>query len=123
MVSYNARIELGLLRYPYLSTWQYRHDFPDDGKKAYLEAQQCVLTSPAKGTTQPGAVSRWDEFASLHQIHALQIHTTGQFLPYHRYMLKIHRELLKECGYEGVIPCVCPHLASYASTVTYKKWK
>ena len=21
-------------------------------------------------------------------------------------MLKIHRELLKECGYEGVIPCV-----------------
>ncbi|SPO05234.1 uncharacterized protein DNG_07921 [Cephalotrichum gorgonifer] len=80
------------------------HDFPDDDKRAYLKAQQCVLTSPAKGTIQPGAKTRWDEFASLHQIHAFQIHTTGQFLPYHRYMLKIHRELLKECGYEGVIP-------------------
>lgn len=81
-----------------------RHDISDEEKKAYLAANKCVLTSPQKLNRIPGAKTRWDELVALHQIHALQIHTTGQFLPYHRYYLKTHEFLLRECGYEGAIP-------------------
>ncbi|PVI01791.1 Di-copper centre-containing protein [Periconia macrospinosa] len=80
------------------------HDWKDDEKKAYIEAEQCILKSPAKTNKMPGAKTRWDEFVSLHQIHALQIHSTGQFLPWHRYFLHVHEVLLAECGYKGAHP-------------------
>lgn len=73
-------------------------------KKAYIAAEQCILKAPAKLNKMPGAVTRWDEFVSLHQLHALQIHSTGQFLPYHRYFLHVHEFLLAECGYKGPHP-------------------
>ena len=76
----------------------------DEDKKAYLTANQCIMTSPAKLAKFPGAKTRWDEFAGLHQVHALTIHSTGNFLPYHRYFLKVHEGLLKECGYIGPLP-------------------
>jgi tyrosinase len=70
-----------------------------------LEAQVCIIQSPAKSEQRlPGAKTRWDELVSLHQIHALQIHTSGQFLPYHRYFLHAHEQLLSECGYNDVLP-------------------
>lgn len=80
------------------------HDMAAEDKKAYLAAQVCAMKSPAKVGKLPGAVTRWDELASLHQIHALQIHSTGQFLPYHRYFLHVHEFLLNECGYHGGMP-------------------
>ena len=77
---------------------------PDDLKKAYIAAEQCLFKSPQKLNKMPGAKTRWDEFVSLHQIHALQIHSTGTFLPYHRYFLHVHEALLAECGYSGGLP-------------------
>ncbi|KAK3377598.1 hypothetical protein B0H63DRAFT_477473 [Podospora didyma] len=77
------------------------HDTSDADKKAYLAANRCLLTSPQKQNIFPGAKTRWDEFVALHQLHALQIHTTGQFLPYHRYYIKVLEFLLLECGYHG----------------------
>jgi tyrosinase len=76
----------------------------DSDKKAYLTAQKCVMTSPAKLGKFPGAKTRWDELAGLHQVHALTIHSTGNFLPYHRYFIKVNQALLAECGYNGPIP-------------------
>lgn len=81
-----------------------RHDVSETDKKAYLTAVRCVMTSPQKLNRLPGAKTRWDELVSLHQIHALQIHTTGQFLPYHRYYIKTLEFLLQECGFKGDIP-------------------
>jgi len=62
------------------------------------------MSTPQKLNRLPGAKTRWDELVSLHQIHALQIHTTGQFLPYHRYYLKTLETLLRECNFKGVMP-------------------
>ena len=73
-------------------------------KEAYLKAQKCVFTSPAKLNKLPGAKTRWDELVSLHQLMALQIHSTGVFLPFHRYFLNVHKALLTECGYSGALP-------------------
>ncbi|KAI1847898.1 hypothetical protein JX265_001904 [Neoarthrinium moseri] len=79
------------------------HDMTDDAKKSYLAAEQCVMSSPAT-VKLPGAKTKWDQLVSLHQIHALQIHSTGTFLPYHRYFLHTHEFLLNECGYKGGLP-------------------
>ncbi|KAI1343105.1 hypothetical protein F5Y15DRAFT_429071 [Xylariaceae sp. FL0016] len=81
--------------------WQ---DMPNEDKKAYLAAEQCVMRSPAKLNKIPGAKTRWDELVGLHQILALQIHSTGNFLPFHRYFLHAHEFLLNECGYTGGLP-------------------
>jgi tyrosinase len=92
-----------------------RHDMAKDNKAAYIKAAQCLLTSPQKMNKLPGAKTRWDEITALHQIHALQIHTTGTFLPYHRYFLRVHQALLAECGYTGDLPYV--FLPSYLMSV------
>jgi tyrosinase len=81
-----------------------RHDWKDEDKKAYLAAQQCVMGTPAKLNKMPGAKTRWDELVGLHQLMALQIHSTGQFLPFHRYLLHGQQYLLSECGYTGPLP-------------------
>ncbi|KAH9905243.1 hypothetical protein F4778DRAFT_729142 [Xylariomycetidae sp. FL2044] len=81
--------------------WQ---DMPDDGKASYIAAQQCVMESPAKLDKVPGAKTRWDELVGLHQILSLQIHSTGNFLPFHRYFLHAHEFLMNECGYDGGLP-------------------
>lgn len=73
-------------------------------KQAYIDAEVCLFKRPQKLNKMPGAISRRDEFASLHQIMALQIHSTGTFLPYHRYFLNVHEVLLAECGYTGGLP-------------------
>lgn len=75
-------------------------------QKAYMKAQQCVMTCPAKlpKLKALGAKTRWDELVMLHQVEALQIHSTGTFLPFHRYFLHVQQFLLAECGYTGGLP-------------------
>lgn len=73
----------------------------DTDKAAYLKAAKCLFTSPSKAKL-PGAKTRWDDLGSLHQLHAGQIHSTGPFLPWHRYFLHVHETLMRnECGYKG----------------------
>jgi len=62
------------------------------------------MAKPAKLNRMPGAKTRWDELVGLHQIMALQIHSTGTFLPFHRYLLHAQQFLLSECGYTGPLP-------------------
>lgn len=81
-----------------------RHNITNAQRTAYLKAQVCVLQSPSKENRIPGVKTRWDEIVGLHQILALQIHSTGNFLPYHRYFLHVHKYLLSECGYTDPIP-------------------
>ncbi|SPO05561.1 related to monophenol monooxygenase (tyrosinase) [Cephalotrichum gorgonifer] len=79
------------------------HTLPDDQKRTYLDSQRCVMDKP--GTMGlPGAKTVYDELASNHQILARSIHSTGAFLPYHRYMLHAHEKTLRECGYDGGLP-------------------
>jgi hypothetical protein len=81
-----------------------RHDISNTQRAAYLKANQCIFKSPPKQGRMPWAKTRWDEFVGLHQIMALQIHSTGNFLPYHRYFLNILKSLLAECGYTDSLP-------------------
>ncbi|KAG7441565.1 Di-copper centre-containing protein, partial [Guyanagaster necrorhizus] len=82
----------------------------EDEKRAYFEAELCLLAAPAQ-TDISGVVSRYDDLVGA---HAQQCdiddgndlwHLTGQFLHVHRYFMHAHETLLRnECGYTGTIP-------------------
>jgi tyrosinase len=53
----------------------------------------------------PGAKNVFDELQANHQIQASWSHFVGQFLPYHRYLMFIHEQVLRtDCGYKGHQP-------------------
>jgi len=46
----------------------------------------------------------YDEIVANHQLQALVIHSTGTFLPYHRFYIHLHETMLKDCGFTGAVP-------------------
>lgn len=71
---------------------------------AYLNAEICLMNLPAE-TGLAAVTSRYSDLASLHQNLTLIIHEVGQFLPWHRYFVHVHEEILKsQCNYDGPIP-------------------
>lgn len=76
----------------------------DEEKSAYLTAEKCLMTSPAKSGIR-GAVTRWDELQWVHIVQSNVIHGVGQFLPWHRAFMTLHEKLLQtECNYTGAQP-------------------
>ncbi|KAK8058862.1 amino acid transporter [Apiospora phragmitis] len=76
----------------------------DNEKHDFLQAELCLMETPSK-TRYAGSVTRWDELQALHVAQVQYIHTTGSFLPWHRYFMTVHESLLRsECAYKGVIP-------------------
>ncbi|KAK8003248.1 hypothetical protein PG989_002967 [Apiospora arundinis] len=73
-------------------------------KRDFLQAEVCLMETPSK-TRYAGSVTRWDELQALHVAQVQYIHTTGSFLPWHRYFMTVHEKMLRsDCGYKGVIP-------------------
>ncbi|KAK3317149.1 hypothetical protein B0T19DRAFT_446863 [Cercophora scortea] len=79
------------------------HTLSNSEKKAYLDAEVCVMNTPSKIVIS-GARSQFDELVAIHQLIALTIHSTGVFLPWHRWYLNLHELMLKGCGYTGATP-------------------
>jgi Common central domain of tyrosinase len=70
-------------------------------KTQFLSAIKCLYTKPPRSGL-PGVQNRWDDLAAIHQHMSPIIHNVGQFLPWHRYFLKIfENELRGTCGYTG----------------------
>jgi hypothetical protein len=54
---------------------------------------------------------QYDDFVVTHIQQTLEIHYTGNFLPWHRWFTWSYENALRsECGYKGYQP-VCHHLA------------
>jgi hypothetical protein len=77
-----------------------RHTLSDEEKRDYLDAELCVLTSPAK-TKLPGALTMYDDLVATHQLQTTLVHSTGTFLPYHRFYIHLHEVTLRDCGFKG----------------------
>jgi tyrosinase len=76
-------------------------------RKDYIKAVQCLQKLPSKSdpTWAPGARSRYDDFLAIHIHLTTSIHSTGNFLTWHRYYVWAYEEaLINECGYKGVQP-------------------
>ncbi|KAI1859674.1 uncharacterized protein JN550_011869 [Neoarthrinium moseri] len=73
-------------------------------RSAYIDAELCLMAAPSQ-LNIPGTETRWDDLHWNHIVQANFIHDVGQFLPWHRYYIAIHGDLLRnECGYTGPLP-------------------
>ncbi|KAL4999945.1 hypothetical protein BDV10DRAFT_163623 [Aspergillus recurvatus] len=76
-------------------------------RKEYIDAVQCLIDSPSKidPSFAPGARTRFDDFVAVHINQTFYIHTTGNFLTWHRYFTWAYEQALRnECGYKGYQP-------------------
>ncbi|PYH90323.1 tyrosinase [Aspergillus ellipticus CBS 707.79] len=81
-------------------------DLTGSEQKAYLAAENCLISLPAKS----GLAATTNRFSDLQALHRGMtntavgdiIHDVGQFLPWHRYYMHVHETLLRqECNYTG----------------------
>ncbi|KAH7354493.1 hypothetical protein B0T11DRAFT_332315 [Plectosphaerella cucumerina] len=76
-------------------------------KQAYIAATKCLMDpkkAPSK-TKYAGSRTRWEELQVTHVAQVQFIHGVGAFLPWHRWFMTVHENLLRnECGYRGPLP-------------------
>jgi tyrosinase len=71
---------------------------------AYIDAELCLMAAPSKLKIN-GAKTRWDDLQLNHAIQPHVMHDVGHFLPWHRYYVALHGNILRdECGYAGPLP-------------------
>ncbi|KAF8861250.1 Di-copper centre-containing protein, partial [Acephala macrosclerotiorum] len=72
----------------------------------YIGAVKCLMALPAQtGDFFAGAKTRYDDFLALHINSTDYVHFNGPFLPWHRWLLKLWEdELRNTCGYKGYQP-------------------
>ncbi|KAH7348468.1 hypothetical protein BKA65DRAFT_261082 [Rhexocercosporidium sp. MPI-PUGE-AT-0058] len=82
-------------------------DLSAPDKKKYIAAVLCLQSKPSKTppSIAPGARSRYDDFVLVHIQQTFSIHSTGNFLSWHRYFVWAYETALREeCGYKGYQP-------------------
>ena len=72
-------------------------------KKEYIKAVLCLQALPdISGDLAPGARTRYDDFVVSHLNQTATIHSTGNFLSWHRYFVWNYEQALRnECNYTG----------------------
>ncbi|ORY61246.1 uncharacterized protein BCR38DRAFT_30466 [Pseudomassariella vexata] len=80
------------------------HKLTNVEKKDYVDATLCLMSKPATMGWE-GATTRWDELTYVHKVNTNIVHNVGGLLPWHRYYVYLHEQMLKtECGYKGAQP-------------------
>lgn len=83
-----------------------RHTLTTIERKAYIDAELCMTKLPSRlANVNPAVRNLFDDMQAVHQIQSGHIHSSGHFLPFHRYHMWAHETLLREaCGYTGAQP-------------------
>ncbi|KAL0579506.1 hypothetical protein V5O48_002490 [Marasmius crinis-equi] len=77
----------------------------NDEKLAYIDGVKCLQSLPSTAGIMQESTSRFEDFAAAHIVLSDEIHSVGQFLPWHRWFVYLLAKALKEeCRYEGVHP-------------------
>ncbi|KAF4843502.1 Tyrosinase ustQ [Colletotrichum siamense] len=77
----------------------------NEERLAWVDAEKCLTTHDAVFGLFDAATTLWDEQQYLHLTMSNYIHGVGQFLPWHRYYVKLHEYLLQTyCNYTGGMP-------------------
>ncbi|ETS87476.1 hypothetical protein PFICI_01304 [Pestalotiopsis fici W106-1] len=75
-----------------------------DEQQSYIDATLCLMSTPASSDIG-NASTRWDELQYNHIYQTGWIHDVGQFLPWHRYFIAVHANMLRDaCDYNGPLP-------------------
>ncbi|KAF2475506.1 Di-copper centre-containing protein [Lindgomyces ingoldianus] len=77
-------------------------------RKSYISALKCLKKKPPKTPESfgyPGVRSRHDDFVAIHMNQSFTIHSTANFMVWHRYYVwAMEKALRDECGYTGYQP-------------------
>ncbi|KAF1963475.1 Di-copper centre-containing protein [Byssothecium circinans] len=81
-------------------------ELTDAEKAEYLRAAVCLRKLPkAKYADIDAVTTRMDDLVYTHFSLNTEIHFVANFLPWHRWYLQLHEDLLRtECGFKGVHP-------------------
>ncbi|KAK4154059.1 hypothetical protein C8A00DRAFT_43113 [Chaetomidium leptoderma] len=81
--------------------------FSTEEKEAFIDAVHCLNSMPGETPRDraPGARTRYDDFIVAHIEQTPFVHSSGLFLPFHRYFLHLFDQDIREkCGYKGPFP-------------------
>ncbi|KAH8588626.1 hypothetical protein B0O99DRAFT_356866 [Bisporella sp. PMI_857] len=89
-----------------IKTKYHRRSLSKTERLAYIKAVKCLQGKPSQtSAVYLGAKSRYDDYLGLHIGLAGNIHFNGPFLPWHRKLLVIfEQDLRNTCGYTGALP-------------------
>lgn len=83
-------------------------------KKSFVDAIVCLTKKPSRGVAPGpdgaadtgGRISTlWDDLYWTHSFQYRSVHSTDNFLPFHRYFVHVFEKLLRsECGYKAPLP-------------------
>jgi len=81
-------------------------ELTDAEKAEYLRAAVCLRQLPkAKYANIDAALTRLDDLVYTHLALNTEIHFVANFLPWHRWYVQLHEDLLRsECGFTGTQP-------------------
>ncbi|KAK7186377.1 Di-copper centre-containing protein [Paraphaeosphaeria sporulosa] len=82
-------------------------DLTKEEKLEYIRAVNCIRTQPSKlpAGKYPGAKTRYDDFVVVHMNMTPTVHSTANFMHWHRYYIWAYETALKtECGFKGAQP-------------------
>ena len=111
-------------RLPRLKThWQHtdiqvccRDSFSKTERKSYIKVVQCLWKLPSVDPAFSAAQNHFDDYVAVHMNLTNFIHGTANFLPWHRYLIHLWEQKLKNsCGYKGNLP-VCFVFLSHSWT-------
>ncbi|CAI6339633.1 unnamed protein product [Periconia digitata] len=82
-------------------------DLSKDERLEYIRAVKCIRSKPSKlpAGKYPGAKTRYDDFVVVHMNMTPSVHSTANFMHWHRYYIWAYETALKtECEYKGAQP-------------------
>ncbi|KAH8723221.1 hypothetical protein GQ44DRAFT_761239 [Phaeosphaeriaceae sp. PMI808] len=82
-------------------------DLSKNERKEYIRAVKCIMKTPSKlpASKYPGAKSRYDDFTVVHMNMTPSVHSTANFMHWHRYYIWAYETALRtECDYKGYQP-------------------
>ncbi|KAJ4292570.1 hypothetical protein N0V90_009233 [Kalmusia sp. IMI 367209] len=82
-------------------------DLTKEEKLEYIRAVNCIRKQPSQlpAGKYPGAKSRYDDFIVVHMNMTPSVHSTANFMHWHRYYIWAYETALKtECNFKGSQP-------------------
>jgi tyrosinase len=74
-------------------------------KKDYIRAVKCLWDLPSVDPDFSAAQNHFDDFVAVHMNQTNSIHGTANFLTWHRYLIWLWEQKLRNhCGYAGYLP-------------------
>ena len=84
-----------------------RHILTDEERLAYIEAEKCLMSKPAKLGLSPAARTRFDEFQMVHVLQTPEVHFVVCYI-YHCRLQVPHSDHFRALFYPSIV-CMFTH--------------